>query len=186
MNGSDERDWFVFGYGSLVSLASLGRTLQRQPVLGVDVFAATLDGYQRRWNYAISKARGRDRAGRLWTLIALGLAVDATARVNGVVARVSVEELEHLDRRESRYDRVDVTQLIDADAALGIDASVVTYVPRPAAIAAMQAAGEARQAAIERRYWDLVLDAFDNLGQRDEFLATTPASEFPILELERV
>lgn len=177
----------VFGYGSLVSPASMARTLGRA-VAASDVVPAVLDGYGRRWNYGSLHQRGT------WTgphgdvadgvVVCLGLAASAGERCNGVVVEVDDDELALLDWRERDYDRVDVTDRIArqrADASLG---RVVTYVPRPSAIERYETARDARRAAVRRSYHDLVERAFGALGavHLADFRRATPAPDVPVLE----
>jgi cation transport regulator ChaC len=185
---------WVFGYGSLVSPVSFGHTLGRGLTPGVDFFEAELAGYGRRWNYGtdtIFTATGPDGIERSdWVFIALGLIRAEREVTNGVVGWVDDSEFEALDRRERRYDRVDVTDLVtlapeltaSVDEAMG-EAAIVTYVPRPEPIATYEEARERGVAAITMRYWDLVDEAFADLGadRRERYHATTPAPDLPVL-----
>jgi cation transport regulator ChaC len=183
---------WVFGYGSLVSPVSFGHTLGRDLAPGVDFFEAELSGYGRRWNYGTDvtfTAIGPDGAERTdWTFIALGLVPAMEESANGVIGWVDDTELVALDRRESRYGRVDVTEVVtvaaEASSVVG-DARIVTYVPRPEPIAAFEAARARGVAAITTRYWDLVDEAFADLGadRRDRYHATTPDPGIPLLVL---
>ncbi len=183
---------WVFGYGSLVSPVSFGHTLGRDLVPGVDFFEAELDGYGRRWNYGTDvtfTAVGPDGVERHdWIFVALGLVRAGDESTNGVIGWVDDAELVALDRRESRYDRVDVTEIVTlppaASPAVG-DAPVVTYVPRAEPIAAYEDARARGVAAITMRYWDLVDEAFADLGtdRRDRYRATTPDPDIPVLVL---
>ncbi|MGA1440859.1 MAG: gamma-glutamylcyclotransferase family protein, partial [Ilumatobacteraceae bacterium] len=179
------RTW-VFGYGSLVSPGSFGATIGRRLRVGPEFVVARLDGFGRRWNYGIrgfeGVSAGWDGAERTWTLVALGVTVSPSETVNGVVAPVSTDELAALDRREREYDRVDVTASIG-----GVDVRdgdrVVTYVPRPAAVARAASAHSERRAAIELRYSDLVLGAFADLGpaHRERHRAAPPDEGVPVV-----
>jgi cation transport regulator ChaC len=168
---------WIFGYGSLVSPVSFGHTLGRELIPGVDFFEAELAGYGRRWNYGTGvtfTATGPDGVERSdWTFVALGLVRAADESANGVIAWVDETELVALDRRESRYDRVDVTEHV----SLGASSTVVD-----GATVAAKARGVA---AITSRYHDLVDDAFADLGidRRDRYRATTPDPEIPVLVL---
>ena len=133
---------WVFGYGSLVSPASLARTIGRLAKPGKGFHPATLTGYGRRWNYGVGHVTGS------WTtddgtdvidgtIVALGLIESADEQVNGAIASLTADELADLDHRERSYDRVDVTTLIVGidDVDLG-GLPVFTYVPRASAVEA--------------------------------------------------
>lgn len=181
---------WIFGYGSLVSPVSFGHTLGRELTPGVDFFEAEVAGYGRRWNYATDvtfTAVGPDGVERSdWVFIALGLKQAHDETANGAVGWVDDSELAALDLRERRYDRVDVTELTtlapEVSDALG-QMPIFTYVPRAEPVDAFHAARQAGVAAITTRYWDLVDEAFADLGadRRDRYRATTPDAGLPVL-----
>jgi cation transport regulator ChaC len=178
-------DTWVFGYGSLVSPASLATTIGRH-VDADDVVVAHLHGYGRRWNYGSLHLRGDWRHGeievRQGVVISLGLVRSDAERCNGVAVRVTDEELAQLDWRERDYERTDVSDLLDAGELAG--RRVVTYVPRPSAVERYQTARDAGRAAIRRSYWDLVDQAFADLGDdHATTYASTPAPDVPVLEM---
>ncbi len=184
-------DTWVFGYGSLVSPASLSTTIGRE-VEAADVVVAHLHGYGRRWNYGSLHLRGDWRHGEAdvqqGVVISLGVVPSAGERCNGVAVRVTADELAQLDWRERDYERTDVTDLIVTDrvgADLGLAGRrVVTYVPRPSAIERYEAARDAGRAAIRQSYWDLVGQAFADLGDdHSTIYASTPAPDVPVLEM---
>jgi cation transport regulator ChaC len=181
---------WVFGYGSLVSPESFGATIGRDLRSGIDLFEAELAGYGRRWNYALGSSSGRltdgSRDEQLRTIIALGLVAADDEAANGIIGWVRDDEVGALDRRERRYDRVDVTAL--TTSATDVEGPIVTYVPRLEAVDDYEAARDQGVAAIELRYWDLVDHAFGELGPRQlaQYRATTPPPDVPILEMTRV
>ncbi len=174
---------WIFGYGSLVNPVSFGTTVGRPFTVGRDFHYAVLDGWGRRWNYGVGHLVAHHAGSRV-TVVALGVIRSVGESANGVVGWVADDELADLDQRERDYDRVDITGLVEAPVAL--DAPVETYVPRPVAVARYEAARDAGTAAVEQRYWDLVAGAFAGFGrdERQRFLATTPAPDVPIVELE--
>ncbi len=185
--GAGGATW-VFGYGSLVDPLSLGNTLQRKVVIGVDFLEAELAAWGRRWNYGVGHVDGRWQTadGRLvddGVIVALGLVASAAERTNGIVARVSPEELAFLDHRERDYDRVDVTDSVTVSSG-GIDGHrVVTYVPRPPAIERYEVARDAGQAGIRSTYWGLVDAAFAVLGpdRLARYRSSTPDPDVPVV-----
>lgn len=185
---------WVFGYGSLVSPSSLATTIGRV-VDPSDVAVATLRGFGRRWNYGAKHVRAA------WThdgvdvvdgiMVALGLDASPDESCNGVLVRVTDDDLVRLDRRERDYDRTDVSELVSVhDAVAGIataapsGARFVTYVPRASAVDRYERARDAGRAAIRQSYWDLVREAFDVLGaDHAARYARTPAPDVPVVEM---
>lgn len=177
-------DTWVFGYGSLVSPASLASTIGRH-VDPPDVTIAHLDGYGRRWNYGSLHLRGDWHhdgvAIEQGLVVSLGLIL-ADETCNGVAVRVTAEELAQLDWRERDYERTDVSDQIRSDLTAGT--RVVTYVPRPSAVHRYETARDEGRAAIRRPYWDLVADAFGLLGTDHlESYSSTPAPDVPVVDM---
>ena len=179
-------DTWIFGYGSLVSPTSMATTIGRD-VPTHDVAVAHLDGYGRRWNYGSLHLRGD------WTpdgvaitqglVVSLGLIATETESCNGVIVRVTADELAMLDWRERDYERTDVTDRI----RLGDDARaerVMTYVPRESAIERYEAARDVGRAGIRQSYWELVAAAFGDLGgDHFERYEATPAPDVPVVDM---
>jgi cation transport regulator ChaC len=178
---------WVFGYGSLASPISVARTIGR-PVDGeAERTIAHLEGYGRRWNYGSLHLRGdwTDDRGtvRGGVVISLGLVVAADEQVNGVLLNVTTAELAELDWRERDYECTDVTEQIALDTG-SIEGRVVTYVPRSSAVERYERARDDQRAAVRRSYWELVHDAFDELGgdHLDRF-QRTPVPDVPIADI---
>src|SRR3954454_4407971 len=104
----------VFAYGSLVDPASAGRTLGRELAAPLP---ARLEGWSRRWTLLRDNLRSEktftiDPGGEVppWVL---GLNIEAHGShedgPNGALIELSAAELDRLDLREIRYDRIDVT-----------------------------------------------------------------------------
>jgi len=185
-------DGWVFGYGSLVSPDSVATTIGRPVDRDAGYVAAVLHGFERRWNYGSLRQRadwigphGRVGAG---VVVSLGLAAAGAASTNGAIVRVTDREFEALDRRESDYDRIDVTDRIESLAGAGdqVDARVFTYLPRPSAIERYESAKQQRRAAVKQGYVELVEEAFAALGSIERYRATTPTPDVPIVAPERV
>lgn len=179
---------WLFGYGSLVSPTSVERTIGRLVEFPEQRIAADLQGYGRRWNYGSLNLRGN------WThggakvtdgvVVSLGLAAVEAESCNGVVLRVTEDELAALDWRERDYDRTDVTDRIRVDCDQPLDAPVVTYVPRPSAVERYRAARDAGRAAVRASYWTLVHESFALLGDDHlERFRATPAPDVPVADI---
>jgi cation transport regulator ChaC len=164
----------VFAYGSLVSPDSFAATLGRRPQL----LAARLSGWRRRWsvlrdNLASEKAFARADTGELprW-VVGLNLEPDdrpgEELAPNGALIEISDGELERLDVRELRYDRVEVTcQVIGGEQ---FD-RIVTYTARPEHFVAQPPQGAVAMAP----YLRAIEAAFRGLGdgEWELFLKTT-------------
>jgi hypothetical protein len=177
----------VFAYGSLVDPASAGRTLgRRMPAPR----PARLHGWTRRWslirdNLRSEKTFAIDPGGEIPPWI-LGLNIERRdgprgehdpAAPNGALLELTEAELERLDLREVRYDRVDVTGRVpEAD---GYD-RVVAYTARPSNYAAEPPPG----AVVLSTYIRAVEAAFAALGdgEWDVFLRTTPGPPVELVE----
>lgn len=179
-------DIWIFGYGSLVSPTSMAGTIGRPVALG-DVAVAHLDGYGRRWNYGSMHLRGDwniDGTAIVQGLVvSLGLTAAADESCNGVIVRVTADELAQLDWRERDYERTDVTEHIrvENDEPRG---PVMTYVPRSSAIDRYESARDAGRAGIRQSYWELVAAAFLDLGgDHHERYTATPAPDVPVVDM---
>jgi gamma-glutamyl AIG2-like cyclotransferase len=170
----------VFGYGSLVLPESAAMTLGRQ--VG-ELRPARLQGWRRRFsqrrdNLTCEKTF-ESRGGRRPEWI-LGLNVevgqDEAGPVNGVVIELTEDELDRLDIREIRYDRVDVSGSVDG---VNLPDRIVTYTAK-----AFHFAPEPpTDAVILRTYAEAVEKGFEALGpgELDHYLATTP---YPVERVE--
>lgn len=177
---------WVFGYGSLVSPASMAATIGRT-VAPNDVAVAHLHGYGRRWNYGSLHLRGdwhHDGVDITQGLVvSLGLVASDTEICNGVIVRVTADELAMLDWRERDYERTEVSDLIRLDERSVVE-PVVTYVPRPSAIERYESARDEQRAGIRQSYWELVHAAFDDLGHDHlEHYAATPLPDVPVVDM---
>jgi cation transport regulator ChaC len=161
-----------FGYGSLVSPASAALTLGRRVE---EVTPVRLPGWRRRWstyrdNNRSEKTFARSADGSI-PPFTLGLNIEPAPGEpgpNGVLIQATAEELDRLDLREMRYDRVDVTAALDG--AGGFD-EVVAWTAKPAHHAPTPPEG----AVIMRTYFEAIRTAFTELGngELELFFATT-------------
>jgi hypothetical protein len=177
----------VFAYGSLVDPASAGRTLGREMPAPLP---ARLHGWTRRWtllrdNLRSEKTFAIEPGGQIppWVL---GLNIqrvdepadeDGEGAPNGGLLELTEAELERLDLREIRFDRVDVTGAVpEAD---GFDV-VVAYTAKPSHYTPEPPSG----AVVLATYIRAVEAAFAALGdgEWDTFLRTTPVPPVETVE----
>lgn len=181
---------WVFGYGSLVSPHSVARTIERYVEGPGERLITHLHEYGRRWNYGSMHLRGNwtaeGRSVQNGLVVSLGLAAAADEVCNGVSILVTADELAALDRRERDYEMTDVTGQVTVERD-GFSGRVVTFVPRPSAVERYESARNERRAAVETRYWNLVHDAFDDLGTVHRALFDeTPDPDIPVADVELV
>jgi hypothetical protein len=179
----------VFGYGSLVSRASIAETLGHD---APPPRVARLAGWRRRW----SLVRDNSRAEKGFAPIdsdpfdfCLGLNLErspesaADAWPNGALIELTEAELDRLDLRELRYDRVEVTGDLRVAAARDFDA-VFTYVAK----AENYAPTPPPRSVVLASYVRACEQAFAELGE-DELVAfglTTGPAPVPVVEARLV
>jgi hypothetical protein len=171
----------VFGYGSLVSRASIAETLGRD---APPPLPATLPGWRRRW----SLVRDNRTAEKGFEALTgdpfdhcLGLNVepaegDASSEPpNGALIALTAAELERLDLREMRYRRTDVTHAFPAS---GFE-QVVVYTARPEHFAP----APPERAVVIASYLEAVETAFAELGEREleRFRLSTGEPPVPVV-----
>jgi cation transport regulator ChaC len=165
----------VFAYGSLVNPESFARTLGREPT---EPLAVRLSGWRRRWsllrdNLASEKTFAIHPGGELprW-VIGLNLErdedTDPELAPNGGLIEISEGELQRLDVRELRYNRVEVSDQVAGGERFD---HIVTYTARPEHFAAQPPEGTVAMAP----YLRAIEAAFNALGdgQWELFMNTT-------------
>jgi hypothetical protein len=175
----------VFGYASLADPASAAETLGREvPALGV----CRVAGWRRRWsqgrdNLKAEKTFARADGGEM-PAVCLGLNLEPAEpgdeAPNGVLLELTKAELERLDLRELRYDRIDVTDALDGvppgiDRVIAYRAKPERYVPEPPAGAVVLAS-----------YLRTVESAFDALGPGELDVFRSSTGEVPVPTIEGV
>jgi hypothetical protein len=183
------RPQFVFGYGSLAARSgtAVSRGFQRHG------FVADLAGFARSWGVAMDNRQNlpgykyyTDAGGRrpavFVTFLDLRPSHTTTAGVNGLCLPVQETDLIGLDRRERNYERVDVSDRIDAG-----DAQVWVYVGNAAGRARLEAGRGRGTAVIDANYLRAVEAGFWTLGEAEHRLCQ-PSLEpggLPVAELTR-
>jgi hypothetical protein len=173
----------VFGFGSLVSRASAAQTLGRELEPPIPV---RLHGWRRDWslardNAASEKAFALADGTRPSHCLGLNLEPDAAAPApNGALLELSEAELERLDLREIRYERVEVGGSIAPAGAAHPFEAVYAYRARPAHRSPQPPPG----AIVIANYLRAVESAFAELGPRalELFRETTAPAPVQVVE----
>jgi len=183
------RPQFVFGYGSLAARSGLAvsRRFQRHG------FVADLPGFARTWGVAMDNRHDlpgykyyTDAAGGrpavFVTFLDLRPSEPGWATVNGLCLPVGEADLIELDRRERNYERVDVSDRIDAGGA-----PVWVYLGSAAGRARLEAGRRGGTAVIDANYLRAVAAGFSALGEVEHRLCrpSLKPSGLPVAELTR-
>jgi Gamma-glutamyl cyclotransferase, AIG2-like len=170
----------LFGYGSLVLHESASMTLRRP---AGELGPVRLHDWRRRFSQRrdnLTCEKTFECAGGWRPEWILGLNVeegeDEAGPVNGVVIDVTEAELDRLDIREIRYDRIDVTGSIEGE---DLPERIVTYKAKPFHFAPEPP----EDSVILRTYAEAVATGFEALGpgQLEHYRATTP---YPVERVE--
>lgn len=170
----------LFGYGSLVLPESASMTLGRP---AGELRPVRLHDWRRRFsqrrdNLTCEKTFECDGGWRPEWVLGLNVEEDEdpAGPVNGVVIELSEAELDRLDIREIRYDRVDVTRSIEGD---DLPVRIVTYTAKPYHFAPEPP----DDAVILETYASAVELGFSKLGngELEHYRVTTP---YPIERMD--
>ncbi len=175
----------VFGYGSLVSRDSVAETLGHHAGPPVP---ARLAGWRRRWSLVRDNARAEKGfepiAGEAFDFC-LGLNLERAPGSgegdwpNGALIELTEAELDRLDLRELRYDRVDVTDAVRSAGPPGFD-KVFTYTAK----ARNFAAEPPPRSVVLGSYLRACEAAFEELGPDElvTFARTTEPAPVAVVE----
>ncbi len=177
---------YIFGYGSLVSAKDIARTLGRQPSL---IHPAVLKGWIRDWSVVIDNTAAEHRCVRLpdgnlapGHIVVLNVRRPARGEKptdpNGVLFEVTEADLQKMDKRETHYTRLDVTEHV-VNKPTGITCTIYAYSGHERFLISRS---KTIKAVIPGAYSELVEQGFMSLGtgMRDEYLNSTVVSSLPI------
>jgi cation transport regulator ChaC len=152
----------IFGYGSLLSRASLERTLGREYTPALQT--ASLRGWRRTWDVRQPNRAfyAETDAGHFYpeNILYLNVTAHPGSVLNGVIIVVMLEELLALDQREWMYDRLAVTK--DFQDARINDGDVFLYVAKPEFV--IRNVRSPRTAAVRATYLAIVEAGLAELG----------------------
>ena len=180
----------VFGYGSLVSRASIAETLGHE---APGPIPARLAGWRRRWSiYRVNTAHEKvfERLDGEPFVHVVGLNIERAGSApeaewpNGALVELTEQELVRLDRREVRYDRVEV----DPGDAITESPHGFDRVFAFTAKTAHFAVETPPNSIVIASYVEACEAAFGELGPTawEEFLATTGEFPAPVVEVRLV
>jgi cation transport regulator ChaC len=164
----------IFGYGSLLSIASLERTLGRRYV-GPFVSCHLL-GWNRAWDVSMPNSDFAfvDESGS-WVMperiLYLNAARSEGRRMNGVLFVITENDLKMFDQREWIYKRVRVNDDLRGLAVLEGPAWI--YVGKPEHC--VHEPTDPRKTAIRRTYLDILNSGLNEMGSRfvDDYHSST-------------
>jgi hypothetical protein len=188
----------IIAYGSLISLASMEKTLRHK--YDGPIHEVHLEGYERVWacvrpfNDPQAIASGARKIDACFRRGAERVPVSGAAelnvyprekgRINGILYLITNEELLNLDKRERGYRRADVTGQIEEFRFRGGRAYVFEGLPgSPPASAA-----DKGTIILLKEFLDLVTAACDSRGKdfRTEFDKSTKPPAFPVLSYQDI
>jgi pimeloyl-ACP methyl ester carboxylesterase/cation transport regulator ChaC len=153
----------IFGYGSLLSIASLEKTLGRKyvgPFVSCDLL-----GWCRTWDVSMpNSAFAFVNESGAWVTPERILYLNATRsegrRMNGIIFAITEEDLKMFDEREWIYERVQVNDDLRGVAVL--EGAAWLFVGKPEHC--VHDATDPRRTAIRRTYLDIVDSGLNDLG----------------------
>lgn len=152
----------IFGYGSLLSRASLERTLGQKYERALQT--AFLPGWRRTWDVRQpNRAFYTKRAdGRVYpeNILYLNVTAQPWSVLNGVVIVVTAEQLDAFDQREWMYDRIAVTRDLPDIRIVGGD--VFLYAAKPEFV--VRDVKSPQIAAVRATYLEIVETGLSALG----------------------
>ncbi len=165
----------LVGYGSLLSVASMERTLGH-PYAG-PWHVVRVNGWRRGWDVQMPNTqwayRDGDRSVTPERVVYLNVRPQTNAHINGALFVITADEMSLFDQRESVYDRVDVTSAIEGVHITG--GAAWMYVAQTQFV--WRQPSQPPGAIIRRSYVEILETAHAELGDafRREYDATTDA-----------
>lgn len=197
-NSEKKRPWkWVFGYGSLVDLMSLKKTLEKNQICSQEYIYCSLKGFVREWNVAMDntkKIQGykyyKNSKGEIPPVGVTFLNLSKTKSdhaVNGILFRVNKKELERLTERERNYEPIE----IDADLDIKPPAKkIIVFIASRDGRDRFDHFKTNGKAVISEEYRDQVEDAFKNTGLHNNYyngyVNSTISPEIPVIKLEKI
>ena len=192
-----KKEIWIFGFGSIVNIESLERTLGRK-IVDADYEFTELQNYRREWNVAMNNNHsisgykryfhrfheGEANSGGVVDgyIAFLGLRQCEKSNVNGIIFKVEEDELLALDQREKNYRRVDVSNYVNN---LRADRVLYCYMPSEEGLQRYIEGEKMNKLFISVGYERSVEDAFKKAGKAQycKYRASTLDTSLPRLDL---
>lgn len=142
---------YLFGYGSLINLNSAQKSFKRD-ISYDDLIPVTLQGYDKVWN-SIEHISFEDEE---INGIFLNLQKGENLKTNGVVIKITHEELEFLKLREKNYSCITIPK--EAVTSMHLDEDMITFMTTNEKKLAN--AGD-ENCFIPAKYMDILTNSFD-------------------------
>ena len=164
---------YIFGYGSLVNLASLQKTKGDADLDSINYHYCHLLKHVRIWNVGMDNSK-QIKGYKYYVnptdlkqpdifVTFLNVQESSDYAVKGILFEVSQEELLFFDQRERQYSRKDITDLLDIE----IDGTAWVYTGLPDSMKRFEEAFENNRAVISQAYQELVNSAYQSLSDDD-------------------
>lgn len=161
----DNDEVAIFGYGSLMLREQLHPTTNADDNIYSGPFIkAQLSGFKRSWSTSSSSLHDNDDEDYIiLNTIYLNIEPASNSKVNGIIFVCLKSELTSYDRRESSYNRINITDKLNISVLGG---NVFAYTAKPTHFFPTENATK-DEAVIWQYYVDIIDEALTTLG--DEF-----------------
>lgn len=150
---------YLFGYGSLINIKSAQKSFKRE-LRQEDLIAVTVEGYDKVWN-SIEFIHFDDK--KEVNGVFLNLKKDKNQKTNGILIKVTDEELEMLKLREKNYSCITIKASCVKDMILEDD--IIAFMTTNEEKIAKE---NSENCFIASKYIDLITSSFDVYS--DEFV----------------
>jgi hypothetical protein len=162
---------YIFGYGSLVNIASAQKSFKRE-LKHEDFIPVVVSGYKKVWNSIECIVFDADE--EIVNGIFLNLQKDESESTNGVLLKITPEEFEFLKLREKNYSCIEINSVQDFVA----DEKVYTFMTTNEAKIAKD--GDS-SCFIPRKYIGLLEDGLEPYDKQFKKEFITSYSNYPFL-----
>ncbi len=161
-------DKYIFGYGSLINLDSLAKTIERK-VSKSEIIPTILFGYSRIWNYK-AKVFSENLIKNI-DAVYLNLMESKNKQVNGIIFKISDIELEKLKIREKHYTLVNISDKTNLKEKYKIYTFICyneNYIAKPTS-----------ESYVFQKYIDIVYKGCEEMGSEFKQIFDDTTEEIP-------